>query len=264
MKARDAMALLLLASAVTIIGVAQAAPPSINPSTPKAPTQGGGPSAPKPSAAPAPSVSMAPSGSQIWYYKPSATGEAGAVEKVSEKVTLRCGEGYTLHVFTQNGPTKAYCHKIASAVDGRKPSCGSAKYLLTDDKYLPIIKSKFGKTDQCFKNDINGRPRDDFSNYSPPYCGMSPESGDLGYKLVVKDGQDSCDKPIEIPWTHTPGNVGDALMHARDAAFRERLVQCPTGSTMMVDKDGTVSPASTAAAVTPVPGNLNGVVCKRN
>lgn len=264
MMARQAMALALLATAVTAISAAQAAPPSMNPSPPKAPQQGGGPAAPKPSAAPAPSASIAPASPQTWYYKPSATGQAGAVEKTSEKVTLRCGDGYTLTVFTRDAVTSAYCYKVVKAVDGRKPNCGSAQYLLTDDKYLPIVKAKFGKVDQCFKNDIHGRPRDDFSNYSAPYCGSTPTSADLGYKLNVKDGQDSCDKPIEVPWTHTPGNVGDALMHARDATFRERLVRCPTGSTMMVDKDGTLSAASTSTSVTPVPGNLYGVVCKRN
>ena len=226
---------------------------------PVAPKPPGTTPKPKPTAAAIPTATATPAAPPApVYYQPSVEGKNTTPYADRKQVTLLCGAGYALSTpKDMKGVFNAYCSKATSGVDSRPAFCPTGgMYVITDDKFLPAIKQRFGTADKCFKNDVP-RPREDQTFYSPATCAVN--GNDYGFKMVINAGPDKCEKTINYRAYHRPGAVGTAVNSPNEAQTQSLRVQCPAGSTLTLDIGGALSAATGADAP-----NGAGVLCVKN
>ncbi|MFO0665815.1 MAG: hypothetical protein U0174_17820 [Polyangiaceae bacterium] len=83
----------------------------------------------------------------------------------------------------------------ASHIDSIKPTCPAGwGFIITDDKFLPEVRARFGKVDMCFRSDDPRRDKRDAANYTAPSCVAGATGGAAGFVLKVYAGEDRCER----------------------------------------------------------------------
>lgn len=219
---------------------------------------------------PAPSASPSSAALPPDFFRPSSVdAPSNSSYTVQGDATLHCGVGYQLRTTNttvnrvQVPGQSAYCAKTEDVVESKRPGCPSGwGYLIADTQFVPAAKAKFGKADQCFRSDSSSRKKEDLGNYTSPNCIIGPNGATGGFGLVVKDGEDACERTRQVDlWRKVGGGTAIATNAVTLDAFEKSLtVSCPGGTSLHVDLGERTVVAIPSGAW---PANA-GVFCKRD
>ena len=198
------------------------------------------PPAPKPTAAtPPPALTVAAPPAPIFYK--ASVGGADTTPLATQALAMgKCSDNtfqLSASKDASTGRGLAYCSKQDTYLEGIKAKCPAGwGYVITDDKFLPVIKAKFGNTDMCFRNDSATRKKDDPANYKPLNCVIGANGITGGFELNVRDGEDVCQRNAATTALQSPGYPESTVKKVRptDEQIKALAVSCPPLSYMWV------------------------------
>lgn len=228
-----------------------------------------GPVGPKPPGAapkPQPTITAIPTATPPApiFYKPSVGGKDTTPYSTQAAAQVKCSDNvFQLNAWKDatTSLARAYCQKQGTYPEAINANCpGGWGYVVTDDKFVPEIKAKFGNTDMCFRNDTSTRDKKDPANYKPLNCVVGPNGATAGFVLKVYPGQDKCERDAAGTTLQTPGAAESTktLPRPTDEQIKEFTVICPPLSYMWV-----AGANSTALLTTPV-GTKGSIFCRKN